>query len=138
VQYKRLAAAYTYGYNLSQFARQAQQLGLALKELASRNRAATIYVSGRGDQSAMAAAAIFVAEQLSTSQGSQSQFILKLSSTDFRFAAAKSIRDASFLPGAVKYWDLPGLVACLSQQPDLPQGDKDEDFVRLNKLRGLQ
>ncbi len=64
MQYKRLAAGYTYGYNLSQFARQSQQLALAIEQLQSQNPDAKIELSGSGANGAMAAAAVFIAEQL--------------------------------------------------------------------------
>jgi hypothetical protein len=135
VQYKRLAAGYTYGYNLSQFARQAQQLALAIQQLQIQNKDAQIEISGTGATGALAAAAVFVAEQAVQAKPAATTIDLKLTGSDYRFANVKTIRDANMLPGAVRFWDLPGLAACLSQSPKIADGEKTAEFDRLTKLR---
>jgi Acetyl xylan esterase (AXE1) len=136
VQEKRLAAAYTYGYNLTQFAKQAQQLGLAVQELATQNKSARIEISAAGASGALAAAGVFIAEQLAAEAGeSPADVGLTISASNFRFADVDSIRDANLLPGAVRYWDLPGLASCLSRAPEIAKGDSSEDFDRLAILR---
>ncbi len=119
VRTDRMAAAFTYGYNLSNFARQAQQLGRSLIELSKQHPDRPIKISADGADAALAAAAVFCAEQFSL-QGDNSlpKFDLVLSDPEFRFATAKSIRDPHFLPGSARYWDFPGLLSCLTSKVD--------------------
>jgi dienelactone hydrolase len=135
VQYKRLAAGFTYGYNLSQFASQAHQVALAIKQLQEQHKGAKIEISGSEDRGALAAAAVFILEQSTPSQSTGNAVDLKLKGSGYRFASVKSIRDANMLPGAARYWDLPGLVACLNQSAKFAEGENTSDFDRLSKLR---
>ncbi len=57
----------------------------------------------------------------------------QLDASGFRFAKAASIRDPSFLPGAARYWDLPGLVACLRT----PVTVKDASQAEFDELKNL-
>ncbi len=110
----RLSAAYTYAYNLPVFAEQAQQLGSALLSLAEQNPGKTIELQGSGPAAALALAGAFCAEQFARdSKQSIPTLALTLDPHNFRFANAKSISDPQFLPGAARYWDLPGLAACV-------------------------
>ena len=136
VQYKRLAASYTYGYNLSRFAFQAHQLARAFAELRQQHPQATIEVSASGGSGALAAAALFVSQELAYEAGqSPSGFSLVLPDSNFRFASAKSIRDAYFLPGSARYWDLPGLLACLNVDTKLHIATASDNVERLSRLR---
>ncbi len=118
----RLAAAYTYGYNLPLLAKRAQQLGIALQTLAQRSPEATIVLRARGAGAPLAAAGMLVSTDLAqegaasvtapTAATATAKVSLELAADDFSFATVASIRDPNFLPGAARYWDLPGLVAC--------------------------
>ena len=138
VDYKRLAASYTYGFNLSQFARQAQQLGLSLRQLAEKSPSTPVMVSGRGSDGALAAAAVFCAEQSSLEEGRPVSIQLSLGDVDFRFAQAATIRSAEFLPGAARFLDFPGLVACLSSAPRWSDDSDPSPFERLARLRTIR
>lgn len=108
----RLSAAYTYAYNLPQFAKQAQQLGASLSQLAAQNPGATLEVHGAGPAAALAIAGAFCTEHFAREAGRElPKLALTLDPQDFRFAKVKSIRDPQFLPGAARFWDLPGLAA---------------------------
>lgn len=136
VQYKRLAAGYTYGYNLAQFTKQSQQLALAVLKLSEGNKDAKIELSGKGASGALAAATLFCVEQLAAEAKQPLPNVeLKLSGSDFRFASIKSIKDGNMLPGATRYWDLPGLTACLTRAPVLASGEATAEFDKLAVLR---
>ena len=123
----RLAAAYTYAYNLPLFSKRARQLGATLAWLSANYSDKQISISGSGVDAALVAAGVECAEHVS--QGALKNVAVDLDVAGFRFAKAASIRDPNFLPGSVKYWDVPGLVACL-QTPvnvkDASQADFDE------------
>lgn len=108
----RLAAAYTFGYNLPLFATRAQQLGHTLRWLAKQHPQATLTVHGTGSTAALAAAGGFVAQHLATaSQQPALALRLNLQPEEFAFAKVDVIRHPDFLPLAARFWDLPGLVA---------------------------
>jgi hypothetical protein len=109
----RLAAAYTYGYNLPLISRRARQLGATLQWLAEANPGATLRVSGQGPEAGLAAAGGFVAQELKVANVQ-----LQLAANGFRFAKAESIRDPQFLPASARYRDLPGLVSCFAGKKD--------------------
>ncbi len=131
----RLAAAYTYGYNLPVFAQRAQQVGKALCQIAAEHPQQPLRISGSGRDAALAAAGLFCAQELAA-QTSQAlpEITLAIAPQDFRFAAASSIRDPQFLPGSARYWDLPGLVACLHAKLELAEGTDAAPFERLSLL----
>ncbi len=117
----RLAAAYTYGYNLPEFAQDAQRIALSLAWIRQTHPGEGIKISSTAANSARAAAGVFCLQEYS---GAKDQRItLALSPEGFRFAEAESIRSASFLPGSARYWDLPGLVACLNADVELETDD---------------
>lgn len=136
VENPRLAAAYTYGYNLPLFAQRAQQLGFALQTLASRSPQATITLRAHCAALPLAAAAMLVATDR-TKPDSAPAATLALDSVvdDFSFAQVASIRDPNFLPGAARYWDVPGLVACCSVETKL-SGESD-DLARFLALQPI-
>ncbi|MBX3422967.1 MAG: acetylxylan esterase [Pirellulaceae bacterium] len=137
VNYKRLAAGYTYGYNHCQFTQQSQGLARSLLELAAQHPGQTVHISGHGTSAALAAAATFCALELAKepSASTPPQLSLNLSGGDFRFAQVTNIRDAVFVPGAARYGDFPGLVACLPQAPQWSDQTDTTAFARLAKLR---
>lgn len=116
VRTDRLAAAYTFGYNTCQFAQQAQQLGASLIKLSQEHVDEDIVISGDSADGALAAAAVFCAQEIASRAGNvKLNLQLRLSGGEFRFATVKSIRDPYFLPGSARFGDFPGLVSCLSQ-----------------------
>ena len=94
-------AGYTHGYNHSVFARRARQVLVRIEEALASGDEITIQAAPGTEAIALAAAA-------ATQQGTVSH--LTLSDDTFRFAGITSYRDADFIPGAVKYGDLPALL----------------------------
>ena len=123
VENPRLAAAYTFGYNLPLFVQRAQQLGLSLQLLSQRHPGAQLTVTGAGEQAALAAAGAFVAQQLSVAD-QPLPLQLNLTPGAFAFADVASIRHPGFVPSAARYGDLPGLVACIPASIHLAGGDE--------------
>lgn len=112
VKNPRLAAAYTYGYNLPLFATRAQQLGLALDWLSKEFPDSVITVRGRDRDAALAAAGVFCAIT-GKPTAELGKIRLNLEPGDFRFDQVKNIRDPNFLPSSARFMDLPGLLAAL-------------------------
>ncbi|MCA9125700.1 MAG: acetylxylan esterase [Planctomycetales bacterium] len=134
----RLAAAYTFGYNLPEFAIQARKLGLTLDALARRFPGKAPMVRANGPSSALAAAGLFCAQQLNPKLGNVE---LAIDPGDFRFSQVSSIRAPYFLPGSARFWDLPGLVAVLHNTKISMPGSNglfDSRFARLLEIRGLR
>ncbi len=127
----RLAAAYTYGYNLPQFSKRARQLGFSIDWLASQHPDKQLTLSASGADAALAAAGLAVAEQLHG--GALANVSAQLDVSGFRFANAKSIRDPNFVPGTVRFWDVPGLIACLKTTNTVKDPSQPE-FDALKKL----
>jgi hypothetical protein len=104
IKHPRNFAGFTYGYNYPLFAKRVHD---ALSTIAVvRDRQPTkseIYLVGFGPAGAWAAAA--------AAQSGNEIFGLAADLRSFRFADLKSIGDANFLPGAVKYGDVDALLA---------------------------
>ncbi len=121
----RLAAAYTYGYNLPRFAQRAQQIGLSIVWLSETYPDRQLTLHGRASGAALAAGGAFVASHVEpknkslSTRWSTSKIRLKLEPQSFSFAQVASIRDANFLPGSARFWDLPGLLACTNTQAEI-------------------
>ncbi|MFM8495293.1 MAG: acetylxylan esterase [Planctomycetia bacterium] len=107
----RLAAPYTYCYNLPIAARRARQLAATLAWLRARHPGAQVEISGQGEAAGLAAAGVFCA--VCSEPDRAAGLRLAIDPAGFRFASAASIRDAHFLPGSARFLDLPGLVGCL-------------------------
>jgi hypothetical protein len=134
VENPRLAACYTYGYNVSLFAQRAQQLGQTILWLSQEHPGATIAVSGSDAEAALAAAGVFVAQYLTTAKpASLPTLQLKLAPNAYTFATVASIRDPNFVPGAARFWDLPGLIACLNAPVELV-ATRPQDYQRVAGL----
>ncbi len=114
----RLAAAYTYGYNLPVFAKQAHQLSAALQALAKSHPGTNIRLEATGAGGLLAAAAVFCAqqqpEQVAAPETAATPYTLAIEPGEVSFASAKSIRDPLFLPGSVRYGDIAGLLESIS------------------------
>ncbi|MCG8600165.1 MAG: alpha/beta hydrolase family protein [Verrucomicrobiales bacterium] len=107
VENKREYAGYTHGYNHSVFARRARQV---LSRITSTQRSGNkITIEAAPGTEAFALAATAAAEPESVGQ-------LTLDDDSFRFADLTSYRDPDFIPGAVKYGDLPGLVEAVKER----------------------
>ncbi len=124
VENPRLAAAYTFGYNVPLFGQRAQQIGLTLLWLATEHPQEPITVIGGGADAALAAAGVFIARELATKeQKIENRVQLKIKPGDFAFSKIGSIRDPNFLPGSARYLDLPGLVACSAAKVEIIAAD---------------
>lgn len=115
----RNAAAYTFGYNSPLVAERA---GRVVAALAAARKAATgrpvTLVALDAQSTAWAALAAASAPDLVD----RAAFV-----TDgFRFASVTSMEDAAFLPGSVKYGDLPAMLGMLAPKPVWVAGEKAE------------
>jgi len=127
----RLAAAYTYAYNLPLFSKRSRQLGSTIAWMTTQYPDKQIAISASGADAALAAGGVACAEQLN--KGPLANVSIQLDTAGFRFAKAASIRDLNFLPGAARYWDVPGLVACLRT----PVAVKDPSQAEFDELKLL-
>ena len=96
----RAFAGYTYGYNDTLFAQRVHDVLTVLATMAEE--ADTITLIGSGGAGPLAAVAAALAGETVTN--------LALDTGSFRFAQLTDYRDANFLPGAVKYGDLPAVL----------------------------
>lgn len=117
VKNPREFAGYTYGYNHPLFAQRVHDL-LTLAKFARGRGAEEVVLIGSDEAAAWAAAAFAQAD------GAINR--LAIDPGDFRFAAITEIRDPNLLPGAVKYGDLPGLLALAAPTPTWLGGEADE------------
>lgn len=101
---KREFAGYTHGYNHSVFAQRARKVLGHIRAATANGRSVKIVAPSGVEAIALAACAAGDADSVKT---------LQLANDDFRFADITSYRDPNFAPGAVKYGDLPGLVAAV-------------------------
>jgi dienelactone hydrolase len=127
----RLSAAYTYAYNLPLFSKRARQLGSTIAWMMTQYPDKQIAINASGADAALAAAGVACAEQLN--KGPLANVSAQLDTAGFRFAKAASIRDLNFLPGAARYWDVPGLVACL-RTPVIIKDPSQAEFDELKLL----
>ena len=105
VRNRREYAGYTHGYNHSVFARRTHDI-LSLIALAKKhNGNRPVYLIATGGAAPVVAAALAIAGS------AVSRAILETG--DFTFADIKSYRHPDFIPGAVKYGDLEGLLDLL-------------------------
>lgn len=94
-------AGYTHGYNHSIFAQRARQVLIRIE--AAQTAGDEIAIKTKPGAEAIALAAVAAAQPGVVDY-------LSLSDDDFRFADLTSYRDPFFIPGAVKYGDLPALI----------------------------
>jgi hypothetical protein len=105
----RLAPAYTYAYNLPQFSLQARRLAATLSRSGVLQSPGTsVELSARGVDAAVALAAVL---HLQLRGQDVSKIGLNLDLAEFDFADVDSIRDSTFLPGAIKYGGVAALKA---------------------------
>ncbi len=102
-------AGYTYGYNDALFARRVHDV-LALIAMARGSDASRrVHVVGTGGAGPWVATA--------SALGGDVVDRTAVDTGGFRFVEVDSWRDAGFLPGAVKYGDLPGLLSLCAPRP---------------------
>ena len=124
VENPREFAGYTLGYNHPLFAQRVHDI-LTLVEFARKHGSEEIVLVGLDEAAAWCAAAC------AQSNGTIDR--LALAPGDFRFARITEIRDPNLLPGAVKYGDLPGLLALCAPTPMklVGEGEKGPELVRM-------
>ncbi len=98
-------AGYTHGYNHSVFANRARTLLSRIQ--AAQESGETVILSAKDGSEPIALAATAAAETGAVKQ-------ISLGSNQFRFADITTYRDADFIPGSVKYGDLPGLIEAVT------------------------
>ncbi|MFP6770718.1 MAG: acetylxylan esterase [Planctomycetaceae bacterium] len=111
-------AAYTFGYNHSVFASRVHDILTLLTFVKGHeeDRAGAVALVGTGGAGPLVAAARVVAQDLVDKA--------VVATGGFRFINVKSYRDPMFLPGAVKYGDLPGLLSLTAPLPLWLAGEK--------------
>ena len=107
VRNRRQYAGYTHGYNHSVFARRSHDI-LSLIALAKKQSKLPVHLLATAGAAPLAA----VARALSGSALSKAL----LETADFTFADIKTYRHPDFIPGAVKYGDLEGLLDLLPKE----------------------
>jgi hypothetical protein len=103
VKNPRQAPAYTYGYNHPLFAQRVHDVLTLVQFCRTRDQhpAKSVRLVASGPAAALGTAAAFLAKGALAGA--------EVEKTDFRFEAAADYRDAGFVPGALKYGDLPAL-----------------------------
>jgi hypothetical protein len=119
VKEDRNFAAYTYGYNSPLFVQRVHDImtviAAAHAERGPDQRICLVGVHGAGP---LVAAAV--------SQAGDAVDAVAIDTEGFRFAQLTDFADARFLPGAVKYGDLPGLLVLLGKRPVWLAGESGE------------
>ena len=116
VKNPRESAAYAHGYNHSVFARRTQDILSLIAYANSKSEDAKVHLIGTNGVGPLVAAA----NALAGDAVAKAVII----SDGFRFENITSYRDPNFIPGAVKYGDLPGLVSSSSSH-DIWIGGED-------------
>lgn len=103
VKNPRQAPAYTFGYNHPLIAQRVHDVLTLIQFCRTRDQypAKAIRLVARGPAAPIGTAAAFLAKDALAAAD--------VEATEFRFASVADYRDASFLPGALKYGDLPAL-----------------------------
>jgi hypothetical protein len=119
VKEDRNFAAYTYGYNSPLFVQRVHDIlttiGLASYFRKGSQTVELVGVHGAGPLVAAAAA-----------QAGDKVNAVALDTGGFRFANLTEFADAQFLPGAVKYGDVPGLLSVMGKRPIWLAGESSE------------
>ncbi|MCA9188206.1 MAG: acetylxylan esterase, partial [Planctomycetales bacterium] len=115
----RQVAAYTYAYNQPLLAQRVSDVLTLLDYLATHERTPKridlVCVDGAAPWGALAAAQ--AGDRLSS---------VAVDTQGFRFSSLRSWKDQHMLPGAVKYGDLPGMLALVSPRPLCLLGESGE------------
>ena len=109
-QTPREFAGYTLGYNHSLFAQRVHDILTIVAFVRSQtSRTKEVYLAGTGEAAAWVAAAAAI--------GGVAVDGVAVDTAGFRFARITDFRDPNLLPGAVRYGDLPGILALLAPRP---------------------
>lgn len=113
----RAVAGYTFTYNHSLFARRVHDIMTLVSYVRSDDRPRRVDLVGvRGAAPWVAAASVQAGDAVTR---------VAVNTEGFRFADLSSFRDPNFLPGAVKYGDLPGLLSLSAPRPLWIAGETD-------------
>ncbi|MDZ4780287.1 MAG: acetylxylan esterase [Planctomycetia bacterium] len=128
VKEDRNFAGYTYGYNSPLFVQRVHDIltvvGLTKLHAKDGDQIELVGVHGAGLWVAAAAA-----------QAGEAVDGVAIDTEGFRFANLTSYADPLFLPGAVKYGDVPGLLSLLDKQPLWLAGENAQTIDELNQNR---
>ncbi len=102
-------AGYTFTYNHTLFAQRVHDILTLIAYASSDDRTQQLDLIGVNGAAPWAAAASAVADRVVDR--------LAVDTKSFRFIGLESYRDPDFLPGAVKYGDLPGLLSLSAPRP---------------------
>jgi hypothetical protein len=115
----REAAGYTFGYNHCAFVRQVHDCLNAVNCLSAQGSAVDIYAVDSMSPVAVAVRAV---------AGPKIRKAV-IDTRGFRFAQVKDLRDLRFLPGSVKYGDLPALIALGAPHDLWLAGESDSNQI---------
>lgn len=113
-------AGYTYGYNHPLFSQRVHDILTVLSAVRSRPEVQRVYLVGLGG------AGRWVAGALTQARTAVDRAVVD--TQGFRFRNLTAIDDPDFLPGAVKYLDLPGMLALAAPLPILVAGERESDL----------
>ena len=114
----RQFAGFTYGYNHPLFAQRVHDILTLISFVRGDDHGATkVHVVGLGGAGVWVAAAKFIAGPAIDRTA--------IDTADFRFASLTEFDDPQFLPGAVKYGDVPGLLALSAGSDVWLSGEKE-------------
>lgn len=119
VENGREAAGYTFGYNHCAFVRQVHDGLNAVSYLSAQDSSVDIYAADSMSTVAVAVRAL-VGSHLRKAA---------IDTRGFRFAHVKHLRDLRFLPGSVKYGDLPALIALGAPHDLWLAGENDSNQI---------
>jgi dienelactone hydrolase len=119
-------AGFTYGYNHPLFAQRVHDV-LALVSFAQSNE----HKPDRFDLVGLNGAGPWVAAAAALAGSAIDRVVID--TAGFRFRGLKSFDDPAFLPGAVKYGDLPSLIALVAPRPLWLAGEKGESATLVRK-----
>jgi hypothetical protein len=124
-------AGYTYGYNSPLFVQRVHDImtvaSVAHSQRQSGERIALVGVNGAGPW--VAAAMVLIGDAADA---------VAIDTEGFRFANLTDYADPQFVPGAVKYGDLPGLLNLLGKRPVWLGGESAEFAEKLAATLGNQ
>ena len=117
-------AGYTFGYNHPLFSQRVHDLLTVIKYLRSQQfQAKAVHLVGLGRQAGPLVAAARMQAQAAVAKAA-------VDTAGFRFQTLKHFEDPMFLPGAVKYHDVPGILALSAPYPLWLAGEKNPAIVR--------
>jgi len=115
---------YTFGYNRTLFAQRVDDILTVIKHVQKAQPGELVLV-GFGGAGPLTATAV--------AQAREAVAAAAVDTGGFRFGKVLDLQDINFLPGAAKYWDLPGMLAlCAPTKLGLAgEGDQAPELVRM-------